>query len=120
VTVPNQLFSLDGHVALITGASRGLGLAMAEGLAEAGATIVANGRSADTLEAAVARLRERGLKAHISPFDVTDHGAARAAIDSIVTRYGRIDTLIANAGTIIVRHSLSGRRRIGTVLSAPT
>ena len=98
VTAPNQLFSLDGHVALITGASRGLGFAMAEGLAEAGATIVANGRSADTLEAVAVRLRERGLKAHISPFDVTDYGAARTAIDSIVSRYGRIDTLIANAG----------------------
>ena len=51
----NRLFSLDGRVALVTGASRGLGLALAEGLAEAGATVVANGRSADTLEA-VARL----------------------------------------------------------------
>jgi len=94
----NQLFALDGHVALITGASRGLGLGMAEGLAEAGATIVANGRSADTLEAAARSLRERGLKADISSFDVTDHGAARAAIDAIVTRYGRLDILIANAG----------------------
>ena len=98
VTAINQLFSLDGHVALITGASRGLGLAMAEGLAEAGATIVANGRSTDRVEAAAVRLRERGLKAHCSSFDVTDHGAARAAIDTIVSRYGRIDTLIANAG----------------------
>ena len=54
---------LDGRVTLITGASRGLGLAMAEGLAEAGATVVANGRSDDTLEALACALRERGLKA---------------------------------------------------------
>jgi gluconate 5-dehydrogenase len=94
----NQPFSLDGQVALITGASRGLGLAMAEGLAEAGATVVANGRSVDTLEAATHTLRERGLKVDISPFDVTDHSAARAAIDAIVVRYGRLDILIANAG----------------------
>jgi gluconate 5-dehydrogenase len=58
VIAENRLFSLDGRVALVTGASRGLGLAMAEGLAEAGATVVANGRSADTLEA-VARALHR-------------------------------------------------------------
>src|SRR4029077_4292460 len=84
VTAANQLFSLDGRVALITGASRGLGLAMAEGLAEAGATVVANGRSADTLEAVARDLRERGLKADTSPFDVTDHRAAQTAIDAII------------------------------------
>jgi gluconate 5-dehydrogenase len=98
VTAANRLFSLDGRVALITGASRGLGLAMAEGLAEAGATVVANGRSADTLEAVARALRERGLKADTSPFDVTDHRAAQAAIDAIIARYGRLDILIANAG----------------------
>src|SRR4249919_1618260 len=93
VTAANQLFSLVGRVALITGASRGLGLAMAEGLAEAGATVVANGRSADTLEAVARALRERGLKADTSPFDVTDHRAAQAAIDAIIARYGRLDIL---------------------------
>ena len=98
VTAANRLFSLDGRVALITGASRGLGLAMAEGLAEAGATVVANGRSADTLEAVARVLRERGLKADTSPFDVTDHRAAQAAIEAIIARYGRLDILIANAG----------------------
>jgi NAD(P)-dependent dehydrogenase (short-subunit alcohol dehydrogenase family) len=98
VTATNRMFSLDGRVALITGASRGLGLAMAEGLAEAGATVVANGRSADTLEEVVRALRERGLKADTSPFDVTDHRAAQAAIDVIIARYGRLDILIANAG----------------------
>jgi gluconate 5-dehydrogenase len=98
VTAANPLFSLDGRVALITGASRGLGLAMAEGLAEAGATVIANGRNADALEAVVGTLRGRGLKADTSPFDVTDHGAAKVAIESIVARHGRLDILIANAG----------------------
>ena len=79
MTAANRLFSLDGRVALITGASRGLGLAMAEGLAEAGATVVANGRSADTLEAVARDLRERGLKADTSPFDVTDHQSCRTS-----------------------------------------
>lgn len=98
VMAAHPMFSLDGQIALVTGASRGLGLAMAEGLAEAGATVVVNGRDADTLEAAASGLRQRGLKADISPFDVTDYRAARAAIDSIVARFGRFDILVANAG----------------------
>ena len=98
MTAGNWLFSLDGRVALITGASRGLGLAMAEGLAEVGATVVLNGRNLDTLEAAASTLRGRGLKAETSPFDVTDRRAAQAAMDSIVARHERVDILIANAG----------------------
>ena len=93
------LFTLEGRVALVTGASRGLGLAMAEGLAEAGATVVLNGRDAATLDAAAQRLRERGLAADVEPFDVTDERAARAGVDAVVARQGRLDILIANAGT---------------------
>jgi gluconate 5-dehydrogenase len=92
------LFSLDGRIALVTGASRGLGFGMAEGLAEAGATVFLNGRQADTLEAAARKLRDRGLSAEIAPFDVTDQAAAHAAVDAIITRMGRLDILIANAG----------------------
>ena len=98
MNVANQLFSLDGRIALITGASRGLGRAMAEGLAESGTTVVLNGRSADTLEPVARALRELGLKAEVSPFDVTDYFAAQAAIDAIVARHARLDILIANAG----------------------
>ncbi len=92
------LFSLDGRIALVTGASRGLGFAMAEGLAEAGATVVLNGRHADTLEAAAHKLRDRGLKAETAPFDVTDQTSARAAVEEIIARLGRLDIVIANAG----------------------
>jgi gluconate 5-dehydrogenase len=92
------LFSLDGRVALVTGASRGLGFGMAEGLAEVGATVVLNGRHADTLEAAAGKLRDRGLKAEIAPFDVTEQTAALAAVEGIIGRMGRLDILIANAG----------------------
>ena len=96
----NPLFSLDGRIALVTEASRGLGLAMAEGLAEAGATVLLNGRNALTLDAVVSTLRGRGLNAEKLPFDVTDHHAARSAIDAIIARHGRLDTLIANAGIL--------------------
>jgi len=94
------LFSLDGRVALITGASRGLGFAMAEGLAEAGATVVLNGRDADTLDAAARKLRERGLRAETAVFDVTEQKISHAVVEAIVRQLGRLDIVIANAGLI--------------------
>ena len=100
MTDDRGMFSLDGQVALITGASRGLGLAMAEGLAESGAMVVLNGRYSDTLEAASLILKKRGFKAEALSFDVTDRNAAAAAIKSIVARHGRLNILVANAGII--------------------
>ena len=87
----SPLFSLDGRIALVTGASRGLGLAIAEGLAEVGATVLLNGRDPRTLDAVVSTLRERGLNAEKLPFDVTDDQAARGSIEAVVARYGRLD-----------------------------
>src|SRR5262249_30147654 len=87
-------------VALVTGASRGLGLAMAEALAKAGATVILNGRNANTLNVAADELRNRKLKAETLEFDVTDQHAANAAIRSIVANHHRLDILIANAGII--------------------
>ena len=97
----SPLFSLDGRVALITGASRGLGFAMAEGLAECGATVILNGRNAATLNDCAKKLKDRGLKADIQVFDVTDEKAARAGIDDAAKRHGKLDILIANAGMTI-------------------
>ena len=93
-------FDLNKRVALITSASRGLGLAMAEALAEVGATVILNGRDANTLKVAADRMRDRGLKAETSAFDVTDRRAADAAIQSVVAHHHRLDILIANAGII--------------------
>ena len=95
----SPLFSLAGQVALVTGASRGLGFAMAEALAEAGATVVLNGRDPATLGERAQSLRGRGLQAAIAPFDVTDEAALRAGIDAVERDQGHLDILIANAGT---------------------
>ncbi|MGH6720089.1 MAG: SDR family oxidoreductase [Alphaproteobacteria bacterium] len=96
----NTAFRLDGRVALVTGASRGLGRAMAEGLARAGAHVVLNGRDAATLDARMAEFRSAGLAASTAPFDVTDALAAVAAVASIAARHGRLDILVNNAGKV--------------------
>jgi gluconate 5-dehydrogenase len=93
-----SLFSLAGKVALVTGASRGLGWEMAKGLAEAGAHVVINGRDRARLEARVKELGGSGFKASACAFDVTDEQAVRAAIPAIVGRQGRLDIVIGNAG----------------------
>ena len=93
-------FSLAGRVALVTGASRGLGLAMATSLADAGATVVLNGRVAETLEQHAGVLRQSGCKAETAPFDATDEAAAAAAVAAILARHGKLDILIGNAGLV--------------------
>ncbi|MEM6727078.1 MAG: SDR family oxidoreductase [Pseudomonadota bacterium] len=92
------LFDLSGKRALITGSSQGIGFALAKGLAEAGADIVLNGRDKKKLLAADSALRGRGAHPDILAFDVTDHAAARAAIDNYEKAEGPIDILINNAG----------------------
>ncbi len=94
----NDPFSLVGRVALITGASRGLGYAMAEALAARGATIAVNARPGEALDAAIARLRQSGYDPVPLAFDVTDASAGRAAVHEIATRFGRLDILVNNAG----------------------
>ena len=90
-------FSLAGRRALVTGASRGLGLAIATGLAEAGAEVLANARDAQRLDAAVASMRARGLTASPLPFDVADEAAVAAALAAL----DRLDIFV---GTVGVRH----------------
>jgi gluconate 5-dehydrogenase len=92
------MFSLEGRVALVTGASRGLGLAMAEALADAGALVVLNGRDRKTLDAAAGRITAAGGKAATAAFDVADAGAVRTAVAGIAERHGRLDILVNNAG----------------------
>ncbi len=89
------MFDLSGKRALITGSSQGIGLALARGLAAAGAEIVLNGRDAEKLATAA---RSFTSPVHLLPFDVTDHDAARTAIDGFEETVGQIDILVNNAG----------------------
>ncbi|MEX5729545.1 gluconate 5-dehydrogenase [Rhodovulum iodosum] len=93
-----QLFDLSGQRALVTGSSMGIGLALARGLAGAGAAVVLNARNAERLEAAAATLRDEGAAVETLEFDVTDAGAVRAAVDGFETAQGPIDILVNNAG----------------------
>ena len=91
-------FELNGKTALVTGSSAGIGLALAQGLAGAGAAVVLNARNAGKLEAAAARLREQGATVHARAFDVTDAAAVAAAVAGIEAQIGPIDILVNNAG----------------------
>ena len=93
-----SLFSLAGKVALITGSGQGIGLAMAEGLSEAGAHVVLNGRDKAKLATAQAAIAAAGRKVSIAAFDVTDAAAVEAGIAAIEAEAGPIDILINNAG----------------------
>ncbi|MEL6575943.1 MAG: SDR family oxidoreductase [Pseudomonadota bacterium] len=93
-----QLFDLTGRTALVTGSSGGIGYTLAQGLASAGARIVVNGRNTEKLGAAAASLREAGCDVTELPFDVTDVGVVRAAIDGFEADHGPIDILVNNAG----------------------
>jgi len=91
-------FDLTGRLALITGSSAGIGFALARGLAQSGATIVLNARSADKLEQAAKTLRTEGATVHTSVFDVTRSAEVTKAIAAIENDIGPIDILVNNAG----------------------
>ncbi|CAN7185306.1 SDR family oxidoreductase [Mesorhizobium sp. LjNodule214] len=91
-------FSLDGRVALITGGGRGLGFEIALAFAEAGAHVVVTGRTAATLDAAVAAITQGGGSAQAAIFDMADLEAGRAVIADIHKACGRLDILVNNVG----------------------
>src|SRR6476620_6354163 len=92
------LFDLSGRTALVTGSSRGLGRAIAEGLAKAGARLVVNGVDPARLETSVTELRAAGYQAEGAPFDVTDEAAVVGAFERFDRDGIAIDILVNNAG----------------------
>lgn len=96
----NNLFRLDGKVALVTGAAYGIGFAIAEALAKAGAKIAFNCRGEQHLQEALAAYKERGIEAHGYICDVTDEEQVEAMVARIREEVGVVDILVNNAGII--------------------
>jgi len=94
----SALFDLSARTALITGSSRGIGFALAQGLGESGARVIVNSRQQSAVDEAVAQLKNRGLDARGAAFDVADEGAVSAAFEAFDRDGLQIDILINNAG----------------------
>ena len=94
----NDLFSLRGRVAIVTGGSRGLGQEMAEGLAEAGAALMLCARREQWLTPTVEEMRAKGFATEGMPCDVSKPADVQAVVDKTVAIYGKVDILINNAG----------------------
>jgi 2-dehydro-3-deoxy-D-gluconate 5-dehydrogenase len=94
----SKLFDLSGKVAIVTGGNGGIGLGMAHGLADAGADIAVVARNEAKSNAAVADLRDRGVRAMSVTADVTDKAAVAAMAARVRSEFGRIDILVNNAG----------------------
>jgi gluconate 5-dehydrogenase len=95
-----DFFNLKGQRALITGGTHGLGMAMAKGLAMAGAELIINGHSEDRMDKAIAEYERHGFKVHRAIFNVTNDQEVKASIDKIEKEIGPIDILVNNAGII--------------------
>jgi len=118
-----NLFDLTGRTALITGSSRGLGRAMAEGLAAAGAAIVLNGVDPHRLAEAAAEMRAQGYTVHEACFNVTDEAAVIAAFNTLDAAGIAVDILVNNAGIqfrkpLVELETADWRRVVETNLTA--
>jgi gluconate 5-dehydrogenase len=94
----NELFSLAGRVAIVTGGSRGLGEEMAEGLAEAGASLMLCARRAEWLTPTLETFGKRGFRAEGMTCDVSVPDQVQAVVDKTIAAYGKVDILVNNAG----------------------
>jgi gluconate 5-dehydrogenase len=91
-------FSLEGKVAIVTGASRGLGFAMAKAMAAAGAHVVLNSRDQAALDAKVAELKAAGLSAEAIAADAAVEAEIASMVQLVLARHGKVDIVVANAG----------------------
>ena len=92
--------TLTGRLALVTGASRGIGAAIARRLAGQGADVVVTARGTEAIEALAKELREQGVRALAVPADMTDRAALQALMDRVAAEFGRLDILVNNAGVL--------------------
>ncbi|MES4792015.1 MAG: hypothetical protein C4321_02665 [Chloroflexota bacterium] len=114
-----QMFSLEGKVALVTGASSGLGVAFARGLARAGANVVVTARRQELIDQTAKMLREFGVEAEAFPADVTDEQQFEDLFSRTVERFGRLDIMVNNAGYTDragLRHDLGSLKRMRSVV----
>ena len=119
-----NMFSLEGKIAFVTGGAHGIGFAIAESYAEAGATVVFNCSSEVSLERGLAAYKEKGIDAHGYVCDVTDEEAVKKMIADIEEKIGTVDILVNNAGMIkrIPMHEMSAdefRKVVDVDLNAP-
>lgn len=115
----SRLFDLSGRIALVTGASSGLGVAFARGLAKAGADVVVTARRAEKIEETAAMLGELGVRSLAFPADITDESQAEGLVQRCVDELGSLDILVNNAGYTDrsgKRHDQSSLRRIRSVI----
>jgi len=94
-----ELFRLDGRVAVVTGSSRGIGHGIALGLADAGADLVVTARRTQELDEVAGQIRARGRRVEIVVADITDEATVPKLIETALTRLGRLDIWVSNAGT---------------------
>lgn len=114
-----QLFSLEGKVALVTGASSGLGVALSRGLARAGADVVVTARREELIEKTAAMVRGYGGRSTAIPCDITNEEQFEALFKRVVGEYGRLDILVNNAGYTDrsgLRHDLSSMKRMRSIV----
>ena len=119
-----NIFSLEGKIALVTGGAHGIGFAIAESYAEAGATVVFNCSNEASLARGLAAYKEKGIDAHGYVCDVTDEEAVKKMVADIEEKIGVIDILVNNAGMIkrIPMHEMDAdafRRVVDVDLNAP-
>ena len=94
----DALFDISGRTVLVTGSSRGIGRALAAGLADRGCVVVVNGRDPERLERTRAELASSGAAVHAAAFDVTDPGSVESGVAQIIEAHGGIDILVNNTG----------------------
>jgi 2-deoxy-D-gluconate 3-dehydrogenase len=95
------MFDLTGKIALVTGGNGGIGLGMARGLGQAGATVIIVGRNAEKSASALRELQSIGVRAESLPADLTDEAGVQRVFARVQDRYGRLDILVNNAGSTV-------------------